>query len=164
MRTGPGPSQVPGDDQAAPAASKAPGATKASRPHATPVVGRGGPTKTGHDGSGASSGSGGSADGDEDTTDAAHDGGGSDDSSHGEGSDEGGRDGTDDQILSDDSVLSFFWSPDSSKIAYIIRARGDQGALQLVANGAQQPCAIFEPEDFPCDGGRPGFTARRYTC
>ena len=48
-------------------------------------------------------------------------------------------DGSGDQVATDDSVLSFFWSPDSKKIAYLTRAAGGQSELQFVAQGRQQP-------------------------
>jgi len=47
-------------------------------------------------------------------------------------------DGSDDQLLSDETPLAFFWSPDGRRIAYLVRQRGDQGALQPTRNGAQQ--------------------------
>ncbi len=47
-------------------------------------------------------------------------------------------DGSDDQLLSDETPLAFFWSPDGKKIAYLVQQRGDQGALQRTRTDAQR--------------------------
>src|SRR5204863_235403 len=47
-------------------------------------------------------------------------------------------DGSGDQLLSDESPIAFFWSPDGARIAYLVRARGDQGSLQTTLNSEQQ--------------------------
>jgi TolB protein len=47
-------------------------------------------------------------------------------------------DGAARELLTSDNPLAFFWSPNGKYIAYLSRPRGDQGALRLVSEPAQQ--------------------------